>query len=90
MLLETEIEARRISGQGADAEIGESSWPKCSFAENKSRGGLEKMLAYISGKIDYFCSTKCEKNLLKLGRRPVDARWTLCFRAERKKRKGRK
>ncbi|MEK6853492.1 MAG: 50S ribosomal protein L24e [Nanoarchaeota archaeon] len=61
---------------------------KCSFCGEQIERGTGKMLVYISGKIDYFCSTKCEKNLLKLGRRPVDARWTAASRAERKKGKG--
>ena len=58
---------------------------KCSFCGEQIEKGTGKMLVYVSGKIDYFCSTKCEKNLLKLERRPVDARWTAAARAERKK-----
>jgi len=46
------------------------------------------MMVYISGKIDHFCSTKCEKNLLKLKRKPAKVRWTEMSRAERKKGKG--
>ena len=46
------------------------------------------MLVYTSGKIDYFCSTKCEKNQRKLKRKPVKARWTEAARAEKKKGKG--
>ena len=46
------------------------------------------MLVYNSGKIDYFCSTKCEKNLLKLKRKPAKVLWTEMSRAERKKGKG--
>lgn len=28
------------------------------------------------GKIYYFCSSKCEKNLLKLKRKPRNIKWT--------------
>ena len=48
------------------------------------------MLVYNSGKIDYFCSTKCEKNMLKLKRKPAKVRWTEMSRAERKSEKRKK
>jgi len=43
------------------------------------------MLIYTSGKIDFFCSNTCEKNLLKLGRKPLRVRWTEEYRKEHKK-----
>jgi len=61
---------------------------KCSFCGEQIEKGTGKMLVYVSGKIDYFCSTKCEKNMLKLGRKPTKARWTAVSQAERKKGKG--
>jgi len=61
---------------------------KCSFCGEQIEKGTGKMLVYISGKIDNFCSTKCEKNLLKLKRKPAKTSWTATSRAERKKGKG--
>ena len=43
------------------------------------------MYVYISGKIDYYCSNKCEKNNLKLNRKPLQVRWTEAYRTEHKK-----
>ena len=37
--------------------------------------GTGKMLVQKTGKISWFCSKKCEKNLLKLGRDPRDFKW---------------
>ena len=34
------------------------------------------MFVHLSGKIDYFCSRKCEKNKLKLKRNPKNFKWT--------------
>ena len=62
--------------------------PKCTFCGTQIEKGTGKMYVYISGKIAYFCSTKCEKNLLKLKRKPATMRWTESYRAERKKGKG--
>jgi len=47
--------------------------------------GTGKMYIKKDGKIMYFCSTKCEKNLLKLGRKPRTTRWTAEFHHEKKK-----
>lgn len=41
------------------------------------------MFVYTSGKIANFCSTKCEKNELKLKRKPAKMRWTESFRKEK-------
>ena len=59
--------------------------PKCAFCGRSVEKGTGKMLIYISGKIDFFCSNKCEKNLLKLGRKPLRVRWTEEYRKEHKK-----
>jgi len=48
----------------------------CSFCGNAIRRGTGKMLVKLDGKILYFCSNKCEKNLLKLGRKPRETTWT--------------
>ncbi len=59
--------------------------PKCVFCGNQTEPGSGKMFVHNSGKIDYFCSRKCEKNLLKLGRKPLQVRWTEFYRREHKK-----
>jgi len=43
------------------------------------------MFVYNSGKIDYFCSNTCEKNLHKLKRKPLQTKWTEAYRLEHKK-----
>ena len=49
---------------------------KCSFCNNELSKGTGKMFVKVSGQILYFCSNKCEKNLLKLGRIPREIKWT--------------
>ncbi len=51
----------------------------CSFCGRRIEKGTGKMYVYKTGKIDNFCSSKCEKNLIKLGRRPRDYKWTKFF-----------
>jgi len=48
---------------------------KCSFCNNELPKGTGKMYVKVSGQILYFCSSKCEKNLLKLGRIPREQKW---------------
>ncbi|MBW3011943.1 50S ribosomal protein L24e [Candidatus Woesearchaeota archaeon] len=55
--------------------------PTCSFC-NGSFHAKGKMLVLNSGKILRFCSSKCEKNMLKLKRVPRKVTWV------RKKKKG--
>jgi len=43
------------------------------------------MFVFISGKINYFCTNKCEKNQRKLGRKNLKVRWTDAYRKEHKK-----
>ena len=59
--------------------------PKCTFCSTQIEKGTGKMFVYVSGKIDYFCSNKCEKNALKLKRDPLRVRWTEHYRKEHKK-----
>jgi len=49
---------------------------KCAFCNTQIEVGTGKMFIYVSGKFDYFCSKKCEKNMLKLGRNPKQFKWT--------------
>lgn len=59
--------------------------PKCTFCGNSIEKGTGKMFVYTSGKIAYFCSMKCEKNLLKLKRKPLKVKWTEPYRNENRK-----
>lgn len=49
--------------------------PKCTFCSNEMEQGTGKMLVKNDGKIIYFCSSKCEKNMMKLKRNPVKMGW---------------
>lgn len=59
--------------------------PKCSFCGKELERGTGKMLVLNSGKINHYCSNKCEKNELKLKRKPITTPWTEAFRREHKK-----
>jgi large subunit ribosomal protein L24e len=50
--------------------------PKCIFCGNVVEKGTGKMFVKKDGKILYFCSSKCEKNTLKLKRKPIKTRWS--------------
>lgn len=60
---------------------------KCSFCGKSIESGTGKMYVFVSGKIDHFCSMKCEKNQLKLKRKPVKMKWTEEFKKRVKKNK---
>ncbi len=49
---------------------------KCSFCSKEIEKGTGKIYVYKTGKILNFCSMKCEKNTLKLNRKPVKFKWT--------------
>ena len=59
--------------------------PKCTFCGDNIEKGTGKMFVYSSGKVANFCSNKCEKNLLKLKRKPLNVKWTAEYRKEHKK-----
>lgn len=59
--------------------------PKCTFCGVQIQKGTGKIFVYTSGKQANFCSNKCEKNLLKLKRKPLNVRWTEYYRKEHKK-----
>lgn len=48
---------------------------KCSFCKGDIESGTGKMFVRNDGKVFYFCSSKCEKNMLKLRREPKDVKW---------------
>ena len=56
---------------------------KCSFCGKDIEKGKGKMFVKNDGKILYFCSSKCEKNMLKLRRKPRDQRWTEAHKKEK-------
>ena len=58
---------------------------KCSFCGNSIEKGTGKIFVYASGKVLNFCSSKCEKNMLKLKRKPLHIKWTEMFRKENRK-----
>lgn len=49
---------------------------KCTFCGKSIPRGTGKIYVKADGKIMNFCSMKCEKNTLKLGRKPVKTKWT--------------
>ncbi|MFA5175981.1 MAG: 50S ribosomal protein L24e [Candidatus Nanoarchaeia archaeon] len=49
---------------------------KCTFCGETTIPGTGKSYITKDGKILFFCSSKCEKNMLKLGRLPRDMKWT--------------
>ncbi len=48
----------------------------CSFCGRKIKPGTGIMYVKTDGTIYYFCSGKCRKNMLKLGRDPRKLKWT--------------
>ena len=48
---------------------------KCSFCSTNIEKGTGKIFIHSTGKISYYCSRKCEKNQLKLGRDPRNFKW---------------
>ena len=50
---------------------------KCSFCEKDIEKGTGKIFVRKGGKILHFCSNKCEKNMLKLKRKPLNVTWAV-------------
>ncbi len=50
---------------------------KCSFCGKKIEPGTGVMFIRNDGKVFYFCSSKCEKNMLKLKREPKKVKWVI-------------
>jgi large subunit ribosomal protein L24e len=51
----------------------------CSFCGDEIEPGTGKMYVKKDGTIFHFCASKCERNLLKLGRIPRHTRWSKSF-----------
>jgi large subunit ribosomal protein L24e len=56
---------------------------ECSFCGTKIPRGTETIFVTKRGKALYFCTSKCEKNLLKLERKERDVKWTNLYRQEK-------
>jgi len=56
---------------------------KCSFCNENMEAGTGKMFVRNDGKVFYFCSSKCEKNMLKLKREPKDVKWVTKKKAKK-------
>tara|TARA_Y100000310_G_scaffold200800_1_gene200870 strand:+ start:916 stop:1092 length:177 start_codon:yes stop_codon:yes gene_type:complete len=50
---------------------------KCSFCGKTIEKGTGKLFVYTTGKTNNFCSSKCEKNMLKLKRKPAKFKWAI-------------
>lgn len=61
---------------------------KCTFCGSNIPPGTGMVFVRTTGKILNFCSMKCEKNMLHLGRIPRRVKWTEEHRKERVRRKG--
>ena len=57
---------------------------RCDFCKKRIEPGTGKKFIKKDGKILDFCSNKCEKNMLKLRRKPRNVKWTLEARKVRK------
>ncbi|MFC1691220.1 50S ribosomal protein L24e [Nanoarchaeota archaeon] len=57
--------------------------PRCSFCGKDIPKGTGTMYVKKDGKILYFTNSKCEKNLLKLKRKPRVVGWTNEARKEK-------
>ncbi len=57
---------------------------KCTFCKKEIPRGTGMMYAKNDGKIFHFCSKKCDKNLLKLKRKPVKQKWVTKKKAVKK------
>jgi len=48
---------------------------KCSFCSKNIEKGTGKLYVFKTGKTAWFCSSKCEKNMLKLKRKSRNFKW---------------
>ncbi|MHC1635450.1 MAG: 50S ribosomal protein L24e [Candidatus Methanospirareceae archaeon] len=48
---------------------------KCSFCDGDIEMGTGKMYVKKDGTVFYFCSSKCERNMIKLGRKRKKVKW---------------
>lgn len=48
---------------------------KCSFCSREIKQGKGRMYVLRTGKVSYFCSSKCRINALELKRKPQKLKW---------------
>ncbi|OYT32021.1 50S ribosomal protein L24e [Candidatus Woesearchaeota archaeon] len=60
---------------------------KCTFCQKSIEPGKGTMFVKNDGKILHFCSSKCEKNMLKLKRTARELKWTKIYQKEKQKEK---
>ncbi len=60
---------------------------KCSFCGINIAKGTGKIYVQTDGKIHNFCSSKCEKNRLKLKRKARETRWTSEYKNKKETKK---
>ena len=56
---------------------------KCTFCGESIERWTGKIYVQKDAKILYFCSTKCEKNHIKLGRKFLETKWSRKFKKEK-------
>ena len=59
--------------------------PRCDFCKKKIEPGTGKKYVKNDGKVLDFCSSKCEKSLLKLKRKPREWKWTIEYQRAKEK-----
>lgn len=60
---------------------------KCSFCGNAIKPGTGLLFVKKEGTAFFFCSRKCEKNMIKLGRSGAKTGWTAVFQESKKGKK---
>lgn len=58
---------------------------KCSYCQKAIEPGTGKIFVRKDGKAHDLCSSKCERNWLHLGRKPLQLKWTESYRKFRQK-----
>ena len=58
---------------------------KCSFCGKDIEFGTGKIFVKTDGRIQHFDKMKCEKNMLKLNRKPRDFKWTESYDRDTRK-----
>lgn len=58
---------------------------KCTFCSKELERGTGTNLIQNDGKLVYFCSSKCQKNMIKLGRKSRNLKWASAAAKKKKK-----
>jgi len=57
---------------------------KCSFCDSPIEPGRGKMYVKRDGTVFYFCSSKCERAMIKLGRKRRKVKWAVKSKSKSK------